>query len=301
MLLFDRMGETQRKVIQAIGPKMDVTNVAEYFYKHDRERWLPTDFPWPKPPFKNMWVEYRYPRTTYSKEVGVKNVEGYSRGLTPYFGCFVSTAVEFVPGDKHVTIRNFQDKPVTEVGGEPPKGEYGVYGGVWYVDNRDNAKMFGKEISVRFDIGPDGKISKVYHAGTILPKQEDLETRIYEIYPVLMAFSFGNCKNIEVVQVDPPPKLNKARERRGNRPLVSYKVINVLPFGRAYNPTKRTVVGDGAGVALHIRAGNFARYGEAYGRKKLFGKYEGMFWRPQAMVGSAERGVSVHDYEVSRD
>ena len=76
-----------------------------------------------------------------------------------------------------------------------------------------------------------------------------------------------------------------------------YSVVNVLPLANLKAARSRTVESpDGQGVALHIRAGNFAHYGEAFGRKKLFGKFEGMYWRPQATVGKLERGLSVHDY-----
>jgi hypothetical protein len=299
VLLYDCLGEKQRSVIEVIGPKMSVTNVAEYFYHHERERWAPRDFPWPKPPFRNMWAEYKLPRTCWSREQGLNSTSGYADGFTPYFGCFVTTNRAFSPNEKSVTIREFSGN-ITIDECEPPPGEFGIYGGVWYVDRQNRPKRYGREVSLRFDIGEDGKISKVYSQDHIMGDPQ-VEENVYLFYPVLLAFSFSNCKNIEVVEVRPPAKLNKARVRRGNRPLVSYKVINVLPFGKSYAPSSRTVESAGEGVALHIRAGNFARYGDKYGRKKLFGKHEGMYWRPQAVVGTADAGVSVHEYEVKTE
>ena len=318
MLLFDQLGDRQRQTIASIGPKMDVTNVADYFYHHARERWLLKDFPQPRPPFKNMWAEYRFPRTTYSKEMGTVQVKSYGEGFTPYFGCFISEELIFKPNDKYLAISNFtgnvSDLPdgtgvkiLDNTSEDAQPGKYGLYGGTWYIDNRQRRVIrYGSEVSLRFDIGDDGAVSHTYLGGTILDRyrddpskvQAELEERVYFLYPILMAFSFSNCKNIEVVDVEPPAKLNKARVRRGNRPLVTYKVINVLPFGKSYKPSARAIRSDGQGVAVHIRAGNFAHYGEAYGRKKLFGKYEGMFWRPQSAPGSAAHGVSVHDYEA---
>lgn len=310
MLLYDLLGQDQRKVVESMGPRMCVTNVAEYFYHHERERWLPQDFPWPKPPFTSMWVEYKVPKTCWSREMGLNSTAGYGDGYTPYFGCFVAENKVFEPGETFLKIKDFGASNLslveaglarvarTDENWDFPEGKYGFYGGTWYVDRAGNPKKYGREVSFRFDIGEDGKISKTYYSPSITKSREKMEEDVYLVYPVLMAFSFSNCKNIEVVEVKPPAKLNKARVRRGKRPLVSYKIINVLPFGKSYAPSSRTVESAGEGVALHIRAGNFARYGEKYGKKKLFGKYEGMYWRPQAVVGTAEAGVSVHDYNA---
>jgi hypothetical protein len=64
-------------------------------------------------------------------------------------------------------------------------------------------------------------------------------------------------------------------------------------------PTHRKVEShDGLGVALHIRRGHYAYYGEKYNRGKLFGKYEGMFWKPQTTAGDSASGEAKHDYVV---
>jgi hypothetical protein len=273
MILFDLLNNEQRQIIEQIGPRMDVTNVAEYFYHHEKERWRVTDFPLPIPPFNNMWVEYRHPKTCYSKEMGETSVAIYSKGYTPYFGCFVNKL--------------------------STKNMYSLTGTNWYVSKKEIFRH-GKEICLEFEI-IDNEL-RPYHRLGLNPSPkvvQEFEEKVYFLYPILMAFSFGNCKNIELVEVQPPIKLNRARVRRGNRPLVTYKIINILPFGVNYKPTSRTVSSnDGHGVALHIRRGNFAKYGDEFGRKKLFGKYSGLFWRPQASVGTIEHGVSVHDYNV---
>ncbi len=289
MLLVDQLGRTQLDVIDGIGPKFDVTNVAEYYYHHPKEYWMiGDDFPNPKPPFESMWVEYRYPRNTWSKEAGGVRIKAYDNGLIPYFGCFVSTKMEFAPQRDHILMT--ARKPETP-------GEYGMFGGVWYVDQREKqAVKFADSVAMRFDLDADGNIDKFFFPEFMGKDNEERSSYAYFFHPVLMAFSFRNCKNIEVVQVSAARELQKARVRRGKLPLMSYHVINVLKFGKSYRSTSRQVESDGTNVALHIRAGNFARYGERYKRGKLFGKYEGMFWRPQVVVGSAERGVSTHDY-----
>lgn len=302
MLLYDQLDDSARKTIDQLGPKMDVTNIAEYYYHHDKEVWMiGEDFPHPNPPFKTMWVEYRYPRELYSKQVGTVLVKSYDKGLVPYFGCFVSSIHEFqwregaVPGEfGRLSIRD--KKPGLH-------GNIGMAGAMWYIDRATGRPAtFNSVVSARFNLDKDGNVSEDWYLPTYMgANPEDMATMLTYFHPVMMAFSFANCKNIEIVEVKPPVKLNKARARRGNRQLVSYKVINVLPFGKTYKQQSRTVESDGQGVALHIRAGNFARYGEKYGRGKLFGKFEGMFWRPQSVVGSADAGVSVHDYAVKKD
>jgi hypothetical protein len=300
MLLADQLDEEAKRVIDDFGPKICATNVAEYYYSHAKERWRLADFPMPHPPFDSLWCEYRIPKEVRSKEVGVTQIPAYAQGFTPYFGCLISKTKEFLPDPIKGRSGPIPQTHITDL--KPPTpGQWGVWGGVWLIDHADRRPaQFTNEIYVRFDLTEDlSEIKCVYFPNSMASKAIDEKAGLlYFLPPVLMAFSFSNCKNIEVVDVLAPGKLQKARERRGKRPLYSYRIINVLPFGKSYRRVERSVESGGEGVALRIRRGSYAKYGEKFNRGKLFSKYEGMFWRPQTTYGSAEHGVSVHDYDV---
>lgn len=292
-LLFDHMNKTQRDVIDRVATcKMNVTNVADYYFHHSKEKWALNDFASPRPPFDCMWVEYKFPRDTFSKEKGRTSIAAYDEGLIPYVGAFVTTKHNFVPGEKSVSL--------VPTGPETP-GTFGIYGGIWLIDSRTNKTCsFKCDVSLRFDLDDSGNFENFYVPNeTILKKdKEEIASDLYLLHPMLMAFSFGNCKNIEYVEVKAPPKLNRRRIKDGKLPLVDYRIINVLPFGKCYKQTTRSIMSDGQGVALRIVPGHYARYGEKYNRGKLFGKYEGMFWIQQHTVGSEEHGVAKRDYNV---
>lgn len=273
MLLYDRLDAPSKELIDILGPKMDASNVADYYFHHDKEYWCVNDFPRARPPFERMWVEYRYPSTFRSKEIGEVVSDAAKRGFEAFFGACVSKP----PPSK-----------------EP--GEWLISGNSFLARQGKIVEKCGPTRSFRFDLDRGGEISTFYipiHAGNTA---DEKASYLFVFHPILLAFSLGNCKNIEIVEVSPDRKLQKARERRGKPRLSSYRIINVLPFGKTYRQTVRKVEGEARGLALHIRAGSFARYGPEFGRGKLFGKHEGMFWRPQSLVGNAEHGVSVHDY-----
>src|SRR5437667_10048509 len=66
-------------------PRFVLDNVAEYYYHHDKEFWRLKDFPYPMPPFEHVWLEYRVPRESYSREKGITRLDEVvpeARGLT---------------------------------------------------------------------------------------------------------------------------------------------------------------------------------------------------------------------------
>jgi len=101
---------------------------------------------------------------------------------------------------------------------------------------------------------------------------------------ILSTLNFMNCRNVELVE----PIRERAERRRIERTGVRVSVMNVYPAGKS--SASRGEKGEPIGVPLSSVRGHFARYGDKYGRGKLFGKYEGRFWIPQYARGSAEFG-----------
>lgn len=255
--------------MDSAGPKLDASNVAMYYFQHDKEYWVMTDFKLPRPPFDNMWVEYRYPKSVRSKEAGETEVRSYDRGLTPYFGCFVSRVdYEATVGIPKIFSKgsNF-DKVDSYLHGTPDLNGWLLKGSMYYVNNRDEVERVGDEAAIVYTLDSTGMV-KEFSLPTVPGESDEARaTRAYYLHPVLLAFSFRNCCNREEVQVVAPPALQKARVRRGKEPLVSYRVINILPMREIKSPRERRVESEGEGVALHIRGGNFACYGPKFGRK----------------------------------
>ncbi len=271
MLLADRLTGENRRLVDRAGPKIDVTNVAEYYFHHDEEFWTLDQFEGSKPLFDSCWVEYRYPREVRSIAEGVHRVGAYDRGQVPYFGCLVKAL---------------------------SNGYFDLTGSLYYVHAK--GIDLGVSSSIQFHLSDDGKPDEYRVPKWMGDDDQARATLAQYLHPILLAFSFANCSNVETVEVTAPAKLQRARIRREKMPLVSYRVINILPLSKAKSgPRVRTVESDGQGVALHIRRGHFAHYGPKYGRGKLFGRLEGQFWIPQAAVGSLDAGVSVHDYAVA--
>ncbi len=234
---------------------MVVDNVAEYYFRHDKEEWRLSDFPAPKLPFENMWVEYRWPSIIRSLKVGETNLE--TPGIDKFFGCFIKKR---------------------ETGDFLFLGHYGyvVNSGA----NRGELKLTREYLcSIRFS--PDGEVTGVSVSEDRITSDGDVAHYLYAFHPILMAFSFANCQNVEMVDVVAPAALQKARKRRGRPPISDFKVINIVVGATAKSSRRTEGTGRGDGVAVKIRRGHFHTYGEKYGRGKLFGKYEGRFWIPE--------------------
>jgi hypothetical protein len=152
-------------------------------------------------------------------------------------------------------------------------GEHGIEFADWFA--KDNG------------LTKDGSLAEIYQI-----------YRDYAIYPALMAISFLNCKNVVQERVAPQlsRQMKRYLERTGDRPPVTYKVLNIEPMKRVLT-REGGIESSGITRALHICRGHFAQYTEA---KPLFGRVTGMVWRPAHTRGSVDAGVVDKDYQVDR-
>ena len=277
MLLYDLIQQHDKQVaanIHAIigqAPKYDVSNIAKYFLEHKKEHWTLNDLKYANPPFNKMWLEYRWPYTM-TKD-----------------GMIITTP----PPNTHMYYGGCL------IGGKEGTGVTGTYlllGQFWKWYNHTLECVFAN--ALRFEVVNNMICNiKSFDPLTGVIRTDENGFVYYSAYPMLLAFSFANTKNVETITVSPSHKLNRARCKRGKVPHVSYKVINVLPFGKIHSQQQRQVRETDM-LPLHIRAGHFARYGPMYGKGLLFGKHEGMYWIPQTLVGDSKYGVAVHDYSM---
>ena len=114
---------------------------------------------------------------------------------------------------------------------------------------------------------------------------------------MFQTINYLNCVNVEVAE----PHRSRHAQKRIQRYIGGTKVneIRVRPVtktrrGEHYDHNDFT-------MPFHTVRGHFARYGEEYGRKLLFGKYSGRFWIPGHARGSQEVGEREHVYIINNE
>lgn len=113
------------------------------------------------------------------------------------------------------------------------------------------------------------------------------------VSPALLAVCFLHCRNVSQRVVAHDPGIDRARARRGRRPLTRYKVLRIEPMTEVLT-TEGDAIGDGLAHALHICRGHFKTYQE----RPLFGKLRGTWWWTDHVRGAIEAGILDKDYLV---
>jgi hypothetical protein len=102
-----------------------------------------------------------------------------------------------------------------------------------------------------------------------------------------------HCKNIKVVDVVPPRKLNKKRTRRKKEPLFIYKTLVIVKPG--VTKTSNEPCGSEKDSRVHLCRGHFKEYTP---EKPLFGKHIGRYWWEPQVRGNIENGMVTKKYEI---
>jgi len=111
----------------------------------------------------------------------------------------------------------------------------------------------------------------------------------------VLALSMMNCKNIVTRTNHPSPKLNKARKKRGRKPLVEFKTIHVDPNTKTVKSSAAKDSGDSP--RKHVAKGHLKDYRNGKG---LFGKYKGIwYWGPQ-LRGEVMNGICLPNYTIDK-
>lgn len=110
------------------------------------------------------------------------------------------------------------------------------------------------------------------------------------------ALSMMNCQNIDTVEHVAPEPYQRSRSRKGKKPLVSFRTIqvNMEKTPRSIGAEHLPVI-DSDGKRLHQKRGHMKDYRKGKG---LFGRYKGLwYWGPH-LAGSGSEGVVISDYAV---
>jgi hypothetical protein len=127
---------------------------------------------------------------------------------------------------------------------------------------------------------------------------DEMEKRLaLYLAPLLLTISFMHCRNVSIRPVDPPERLSRRYERKHNRPLTRYHVLDIEPMRRILD-TEGEAQTKGLRHALHICRGHFKTFTED---APLFGRHVGTYWWPAYVRGSAEVGTVEKDYRLRLD
>jgi len=127
---------------------------------------------------------------------------------------------------------------------------------------------------------------------------EDVQLWVDEFKPYLMAalltISFMHCKNVDLVEVDPPERVSQRHRRRHGFPLARYHTLNIDPMRRALARDGHADT-EGLATALHICRGHFKTF---TGEAPLFGKLTGTYWWTDHVRGDPSEGEVAKDYRI---
>lgn len=203
------------------------------------------------------------------------------------------------------------DNPVVCFTGEDESSEaQWVCHATFFLRDARSARQITVGDGIQFMLAPDGRFLHKGRNLNAIPvgmlaelKEEEPSTFLavskvfgFSVRVVFFANCFTHCKNVEVIDNPPPPKLSAAQEKRYGIPKLTYKTLNIVPMQQVLHLEGGMSKGNSLAKALHICRGHFADYREGAG---LFGRYHGLVWRDMHVRGDKSAGVVQKDYAVN--
>lgn len=300
-------------------PVFVLDNVAEYFFRNletgnataiVKEWGDGMGFPCIAPPFVTCWLEYMIPPRVLTNELtsrkenperwistGIEDVK--LRSVMPKANGVLCEAEDYFNRQPHY---KYQDVYALY---DPATTRWLMR--IAFFQQAQEGFCGGPVMSWLIGISPEGKIVTakdgkfLFVTNEYLPTyqrarvaMDDAQLLWVDVLPILLGLSFLHCKNVQRVRVEGSVKLNKARLRRGKKPLATYYTLEIDPMKKVLREEGQ-IATQGLKRALHITRGHFADYTAGKG---LFGKVHGTFWVPQHVKGSASHGIVEKDYAV---
>ena len=293
----DQTSDAELKVALESASLIICDNVAAYFYEENpRENWnLVNDFPNVAPPFSRMFLEWAAPRRIVSEKYGDIKVPGT---IKRYGLLLFSDEVESIDEMIEWAKQRGQDWQLQlfrkiKHTGFPLRW---VCNGLLFVED---AQGIGLLCDAMWGVSNDGSPVMPDNIFTVkvLKGLDDGRLVTGLFFVPFLTLSFMHCKNAILRQVAQPPKLQKARLRKGKRPLIIYHVLEVHPI-RKILESEGEAHKTGFKKALHICRGHFKDYMEGPG---LFGKIHDIFWWDAHIRGDKKCGMALKDYEVESE
>ena len=120
---------------------------------------------------------------------------------------------------------------------------------------------------------------------------KSMETSYIE--PLMLAFCFCHCKNVEKRTEPIEHALFRKRAKTGKIAISRTHTLVIDPMRKVLREEGQSEK-NGFRQALHICRGHFKTYDE----KPLFGKTSGTFWWPGHVRGSMSEGIMEKDYHI---
>lgn len=239
---------------------------ASWFWKADRDDWnLSEHFGPLRLPYPQMWIEWRMPR-----KILVLGEWTDSRGTDAF------------------AVLIHENSPTNEA----PEGTYKTLNVAWITQ--------GSGLLVIF---PLTHLIHVNESGSVLGQDvthsKDFDSsQAFELAanfcPAFLAIGLMNCKNVQVREEGPPPKLARAtRKRHGVTPL-RYHVIS-LPSRPSVRSNAEAKQAAGAAMPLHLVRGHFKTY---TADAPLLGSHTGTYWWGWQSRGNKSAGEVRKHYTV---
>jgi hypothetical protein len=114
------------------------------------------------------------------------------------------------------------------------------------------------------------------------------------VYAALLTVSFCHAKNVDVIEVEPNPRMSRSHRKRHGQPLTTFYTLNIDPLRKALD-TDGEAGTKGLGHALHTCRGHFRTYSS---ERPMFGRLAGTYWVSEHSRGDAVLGEIVKDYRV---
>jgi hypothetical protein len=300
---------------------VEATNVSDFYFSDPQEHWHFKDFPCTVPPFPLCWLDFTAPPIV-SEEHGEIPWRRMNGGNAPEQWGFLCLSQKLAPEERLLYLQSTIWKKYPELyfphlgslfwGVQlllffPEKGpEYLYWYFSYFLDEDGNIVMINEEDSLSLSVIMDPKLHDYLDRIEKLHGYEAMEKFKVQMYDgvcpfwhtALLAFSFMNCKNIELTEIFPEKVIphNKAQKRRGEKPFqpLAYKVLNISPLRKSSETIGAREAVVRAKMRGHFVRGHFATYTEEH---KLFGKYTGRFYRPMHRRGST--GNIEKDYKIA--
>lgn len=266
-----------------------IQNVADYFYRNSRrdiDDWrIGEDFPNIAPPYPNYFMEYRL-----------------RRDCLPMLGSEIPHAIGVL------TVASDVSQVTLPVFRAALDQRWEMQSLVFTQMRRDEVVI--PQIAVLSRLDSNGRPIEDEQMGGIVGRDYDryLENRPFTdeefasfsafarlfYYPALLANTFLHCRGVEIIQETPDQGLSRVYQRRHQRPLVRFHVLNIRPMQEVIR-REGGLESAGLSRALHIVRGHFADYREGRG---LFGRHHALVWMPAHLKGSIQQGIVTKDYDV---
>lgn len=120
--------------------------------------------------------------------------------------------------------------------------------------------------------------------------QELGEAIIDAAKPCFIALALMNCKNVAVGEVEAPAALARQRARKRGLPTFRHHLVHVPGVDRETRPRPGV---QGAPIPLHMVRGHFKTFTPA---APLLGRHVGTYWWDSAIRGDQRHGIRSKDY-----